>query len=307
MTSIPIRPDDSPTVVVELIYSLKVRDVMSKELITATRDESLRGIQEKMKANGITGIPIVSGRRILGIVSIDDIVNALDGGHIDEAAENWMTRSLIVLEDDMPLAFGISYLEKYKYGRFPVLNRNKELVGIVTSRDVLVSLLVAVNKELERLEAAQAPPPESPDGEVRRVYRTRRFDFEAAGKASAEIKAILKDRGLDSKTIRRVAVACYELEMNQVVHSYGGTLDIRISPEQVVLEAVDPGPGIANVDQALTEGWSTANDWIRSLGFGAGMGLPNTHRVSDEFDIDSAVGTGTKVRIAIRLGNKEER
>ena len=114
MTSIPIRPDDSPTVVVELIYSLKVRDVMSKELITATRDESLREIQKKMKANGITGIPIVSGQRILGIVSIDDIVNALDGGHIDEAAENWMTRSLIVLEDDMHLAFGISYVEKDK-------------------------------------------------------------------------------------------------------------------------------------------------------------------------------------------------
>ncbi len=310
MSSIPIGPDDSPTVVVELIYSLKVRDVMSKDLITATQDESLREIQKKMKANGITGVPVVSGRRILGIVSIDDIISALDRGHIDEPAENWMTRSLIVLEDDMPLAFGISYLEKYRYGRFPVLDRNKELVGIVTSRDVLVSLLVAVNKELERLEAAQAPPLESSAGEVRRVYRTRRFDFEAAGKASAEIKGILKERGLDSPTIRRVAVACYELEMNQVVHSYGGTLDIRISPQQVVLEAVDPGPGIADVEQALTEGWSTANDWIRSLGFGAGMGLPNTRRVSDEFDIESAVGTGTRVRIVIDLaggrgGDKE--
>jgi anti-sigma regulatory factor (Ser/Thr protein kinase) len=117
-----------------------------------------------------------------------------------------------------------------------------------------------------------------------------------------EIKKALKKLNLDPKLVRRIAVASYELEINQVVHSYGGTLRCDILPDRVVITAKDTGPGIENVELALQEGWSTANEWIRSLGFGAGMGLSNTKRVSDDFFIESTVGSGTTVRSVIRIG-----
>ncbi|WP_369682360.1 CBS domain-containing protein [Gracilinema caldarium] len=154
---IPINTIDSPTVILELIYRLKIKDVMTTALITAKRTDTLRHIQALMKENYITGVPIAEDQRLLGIVSIDDIVTALDKGYIDDVAEKRMTRNVIVLEDDMPLSFAISYLNKYRYGRFPVLNKARELVGIITSKDVIRTLLVEINREVLRLEKKTIP------------------------------------------------------------------------------------------------------------------------------------------------------
>lgn len=299
MQGLPLTAEDSPRFFLELLYRLKVRDAMTRKLITASRTDSLRSTQQQMKDNGITGVPVTESGRLVGLVSVDDIIRALDEGYIDEPVERWMSRNLIVLEDDMPLSFGLSYMEKYRFGRFPVLNRDKALVGIITSRDIIVALLLALNQEVEKLEREMQPEPDAePDGSVRKEFVTHRFDFENAGKPSSEIKALLKERGIDPKTVRRVAIATYELEMNQVVHSYGGRLILRADDDAARIEAVDTGPGIENVDKALTEGFSTATEWVRSLGFGAGMGLPNTKRVADEFDITSGTD-GTTVRVVI--------
>ncbi|MFW5683995.1 MAG: CBS domain-containing protein [Spirochaetota bacterium] len=312
MNTLPINPDDSPAFLTELVFRLKIKDAMTQELFTARRTDSLRRIQLIMKEHQITGVPIAErtlkteGPRLLGIVSMDDIIRALDEGLIDEPAERHMTRQLIVLEDDMPLSFGISYMDKYRFGRFPVLNKNKELVGIITSRDILVALLVEFNKEAERREDEE--PERGTEDSFRREYRVRKFDFEHAGKPTSEIKKKLKQIGLHSRFIRRVAVACYELEMNQVVHSEGGTIAVRLSPELVEIIAIDNGPGIPDVEQALVEGYSTATEWIRSLGFGAGMGLPNAQRVSDEFEISSGShGTSVRCRFKLpQLGDEDE-
>lgn len=301
MQGIPLATEDSPRFFLELLYRLKIRDAMTRDLVTASRRDSLRHVQQQMKENGITGVPITEGNRLVGIVSVDDIIRALDEGYIDEPVEGRMSRNLIVLEDDMPLSFGISYMEKYRFGRFPVLNREKALVGIITSRDVIVALLLELNREVEKLEREVQPQQDADtDGAIRKEFATRRFDFENAGKPSSEVKALLKERGVDPKTIRRVAIATYELEMNQVVHSYGGRLIVRIDESAARIEATDTGPGIENVDQALTEGFSTATEWVRSLGFGAGMGLPNTKRVADEFAIQSGP-QGTSVRVVVHL------
>jgi CBS domain-containing protein/anti-sigma regulatory factor (Ser/Thr protein kinase) len=305
---IPISTEDSPSVILELIYTLKIKDVMTGAVITARRTDSLRHIQNLMKENYITGVPITEDKRLLGIVSIDDIVTALDMGYIDESAERRMTRNVIVLEDDMPLSFAISYLNKFRFGRFPVLNKERELVGIITSKDVIKTLLVEMNREVLRLERSQrtAEGPSIKGGEAALDFRTTRYDFEGAGRASTEIKKALKRLELDPKTVRRIAVASYELEINQVVHSYGGSIHCDIGKDRVVITAVDSGPGIEDVNLALQEGWSTANEWIRSLGFGAGMGLANTKRVSDEFSIESALGSGTVVRSVIYIGAEAE-
>jgi anti-sigma regulatory factor (Ser/Thr protein kinase) len=139
-----------------------------------------------------------------------------------------------------------------------------------------------------------------------KVYHVGKYDFENAGKASTDIKRFLKKRGVSPQLIRRVAVAAYELEMNQVVHSEGGTVRCRVEPEYTEITAQDTGPGIDNVEESMKEGVTTANEWIQSMGFGAGMGLPNARRVADRFHIESSPEHGTKVQVYISLQPKEE-
>ncbi|HUX50600.1 MAG TPA: CBS domain-containing protein, partial [Spirochaetia bacterium] len=295
-----------PSYMLELLFRLKIRDAMTTHLVTAQRQDSLRTVQELMKQNAITGVPIVDGKRLLGLISVDDVIRALDDGYIDEKVGPRMTRNLIVLEDDMPLSFGISYMEKYRFGRFPVLNKGKELIGIITSRDIIVALLLEINREMEKLEQQNLPNPEITTGRTRKVFQTRKFDFENAGKASSAIKRILKDKNVDATVTRRIATAAYELEMNQVVHSTGGRLSFTLDSDRAEVVATDSGPGIEDVELAMKEGYSTATEWIRSLGFGAGMGLANSKRVSDEFSIESEPGVGTTVRSIVYLKGKTD-
>ena len=124
-------------------------------------------------------------------------------------------------------------------------------------------------------------------------------DFSSAGIASVKIKKILRDIGFDSEVIRRVSIAMYEAEINMVIHAGGGSADVEVSPEKIVLVLKDTGPGIADINLAMSEGYSTAPDNIRSLGFGAGMGLPNIKRYSDELKIDSELGKGTTLTITV--------
>jgi len=300
IADIPISTVDSPSVVIELIHQLKIKDIMTAVLITGDKKQTMRHVQALMRENKVTGIPIVEGNKLTGMVSTEDIISALDKGHIEAKVEEKMTRNVIHLQDDMPVSFAISYINKYRFGRFPVLNKNHELVGIITSSDVIRSLLIEMNREVQRLEklhkSAEVVPP-SAFSEME--FTTTHYNFETAGRASTEIKKALKQRNFDPKLIRRVAIACYELEINQVVHSNGGVMRCSIMPDKVIITAADNGPGIEDVNQALKEGYSTANEYVRSLGFGAGMGLANTKRVSDDFSIDSALGKGTTVRSVV--------
>jgi len=303
MSTLPILDDESPAFVTEIIYRLRIKDAMTRALHTGQTTDTLRTLQLLMREHKITGVPIVEKGRLLGMISMDDVIRALDDGYIDENAGDHMSRRLIVLEDDMPLSFGISYMEKYRFGRFPVLSKEKELVGIITSRDILVALLMEFNKEAEAREAAETAV--RTEGSFYREYHVRKFDFEQAGKPTGDIKVELKQLGLPSKFIRRVAVACYELEMNQVVHSAGGIISGSITPTEIEIVATDRGPGIPNLEDALTEGYSTATEWVRSLGFGAGMGLPNARRAADEFEITSSE-SGTRVSCRFRIPEDQD-
>ncbi|MDD3903412.1 MAG: CBS domain-containing protein [Sphaerochaeta sp.] len=306
MQEIPINTYTSPNVILELIYRLKVKDVMTTDLVTATKDTPLRAIQHIMREKQVTGLPIVMGKRLIGIVSMDDIIQALDKGYINETAQNHMTRNLIVLEDDMPVSFAISYFDRFSYHRFPVLNKHKELVGMITSRDITSTLLVEINREIEDLEKRTSTTSLSDEmnGEIH-TYSIMKNDFENAGYASTEIKKRLKKAGIQPHIIRRAAIASYELEMNLVVHSDGGELIAEYTPQEIQITARDSGPGITDINNAMTPGWSTASEWIRSLGFGAGMGLPNVKSVSDEFTIESDMN-GTTVVCTIALKEMEE-
>ena len=301
MDSIPINTYSSATVILELIFRMKVKDVMTRNLVTASEDDTLRSIQQLMKEKGITGVPITNGSHLLGIISVDDIISALDFGYIEDQASKHMTTELIVLEDDMPVSFAIQYFDRFRYHRFPVLNRNKELVGMITNRDITTHLLVEINKEVDKLEKKSMIL--SPDvcllNQVK-SFSIQRHDFEKAGYASTQIKKLLKKAEIAPALIRRAAIASYELEMNIVVHSNGGELIAEFESDRIVITARDFGPGIPNCEAALHKGFTTADEWTRSLGFGAGMGLPNVKSVSDDFSIQSS-SAGTIVISTILL------
>ena len=126
-------------------------------------------------------------------------------------------------------------------------------------------------------------------------------DFTRAGEASGKVKSKLKQLGIAPDAVRRVAIALYEGEINLVIHAGGGEIDVEISPENIKMILSDKGPGIADVEKAMTEGFSTATENIRSLGFGAGMGLPNMKKYSDEMKIDTKIGEGTTIFMQINL------
>ena len=301
--------EDSPLVIMELLQRIRVKDVMKKEGIhSVVRTDSMRFAQNLMKRNKISGVPVLEGKRLFGIVSVNDIIKALEGGWIQDEVQKRMATNLVVLEEDMPLAFAIKYFQNYSFGRFPVLNQNRDFVGIVSQRDLTRVLMNELTRELVRLEGKPVSETKAKSEGALPYYSMRQFpvvhnDLSNAGKAANEIKKMLGEAGVDKKIIRRVAVAAYELEINVCIHSVGGSITFILDTEKATVIAKDRGPGIEDIEWALKDGTSTANDWIRSMGFGAGMGLANSKRVADTFDIKSKVPTGTTVMCEFKLDN----
>jgi anti-sigma regulatory factor (Ser/Thr protein kinase) len=125
------------------------------------------------------------------------------------------------------------------------------------------------------------------------------LDFVRAGEASGKVKQYLKKLGFKPELVRRAAIAAYEAEMNVIIHAVRGTMRVEISPNCIVILVEDEGPGISDIEQAMKEGFSTAPEAIRELGFGAGMGLPNIKRCADEMDLRSVPGQGTRLEFVI--------
>ena len=136
---------------------------------------------------------------------------------------------------------------------------------------------------------------------IRLTYEVEGGDLTQAGEASAQVKQTLRKLGFDPDTIRRVSVCMYEGEINMVIHADGGRVEVDVGMDAITLRLIDHGPGIPDVNQAMEEGFTTAGDVARDLGFGAGMGLPNMKKYSDEFDIQSTVGVGTTVKMLVNI------
>lgn len=126
-------------------------------------------------------------------------------------------------------------------------------------------------------------------------------DFTRAGEASSDVKRKLKQMGVSPEAVRKVAIAMYEGEINMVIHAKGGEITVEITPEKILMVLDDVGPGIPDVDLAMKAGYSTAPDEVRSLGFGAGMGLPNMKKYSDEMEIETEIGVGTKITMTVNI------
>lgn len=290
-----------------LVYELRVRDAMSRSLITASPGDSLRTIQHLMKQHRISGIPIKINGWLKGVVTIEDIINALDKGHINDPAEKWMSRDVVSLRDHFSLVRAVAEFDRHGFGRFPVLDGNGHLVGVITRGDITNCLMHHLEKRAEQAVASEAAliASQVTAGKVSQKVVVKAHiksgDFDSAGKVSQQLRQVLRERGIDPEARRRAAIIAYEAETNIIIHSIGGELTATVHPEKVLVEAVDRGPGIENVELAMQEGWSTAGPLARELGFGAGMGLPNIKKCSDHFEISSELGTGTRLRSEVVL------
>ncbi|MBU2431986.1 MAG: CBS domain-containing protein, partial [Proteobacteria bacterium] len=219
---------------------------------------------------------------------------------------------LVTVYEDEPLVHTIEKFERYGFGRLPVLDRdNGRLAGILTKSDIIHGLLKKLEvayeeEEIHRYRASHFFEDIIADKTTLSFeYHVPGNDFKRAGEAASSLKKTLNRLGIHPKILRRIAVATYEAEMNMVIYARGGELTASVETDQVRVEAADKGPGIPDIEKAFEPGFSTAPEWVRELGFGAGMGLPNIKKCADELEIDSKVGEGTRLGVVFYTEEKE--
>lgn len=295
----------------ELIYELKVKNAMTKEVIYFGEDSTFREIQLSLKTNRISGVPILDDNmNIIGMVSIDNVISALDEGFINDKAKNHMTRNIITIPQNHSLVSAIKKFEKYRIGRLPVTKTSQslKLAGILTMGDILNLLLLSIQSIAENIEQKESINTQLSDQLVIEScqkplnFEVKRTDFDNAGKVASMVRKYLTKLNIDKQIIRRVAIICYEAEMNIIIHSLGGNISIEVGQDSIILIALDYGPGIPDVKRAMKPGFTTASEQIRALGFGAGMGLANIKRYADHFKLESSMKTGTILKAVINIG-----
>jgi CBS domain-containing protein/anti-sigma regulatory factor (Ser/Thr protein kinase) len=290
----------------ELVYELKVEAVMSRKLITLSPEAPMSGLRAILRNNRISGLPVVRGETLVGVISVEDFINWLAQGAPDCPVGERMSSQVRTLSPGEPLVHAIGKLEKYGYGRLPVVD-GERLVGLVTKGDIIEGLLkeMQVNSReeeegLHRYRASHFFTDMIADRlTVNFQYKVRGKTVEQGGEVASDLKRSLKRLGLHPEVVRRAAIATYEAEMNVIIYAREGTVTVSVDPEAISIRVSDQGPGIPDVEQALQPGFSTAPDWVRELGFGAGMGLPNIKSCARSLHITSKMGQGTTLRIAI--------
>lgn len=307
----PAKPDDVKfTKVQELVYELKVSDAMVRNVITTIPDSSMSELREVLMSNRISGTPVVEGDKLVGIISIEDFIKWLSEGAKDCPIKDKMTTDVNKLYADEPLTHVVSRLEQTGFGRFPVIDRkNGRLAGIITKGDIIERLLQKLEidyheEEIRRYRASHIFEDIVGD-KVVLIFQSyiKGNDFDRAGEASSGIKKTLERLGIHPQIVRRAAIASYEAEMNLVIYTNGGKIKVAVQPDKIRIDVKDSGSGIADIQKAMEPGYSTASEWVRELGFGAGMGLVNIKKCADKMNLTSKIGKGTHLKISINIEN----
>jgi CBS domain-containing protein/anti-sigma regulatory factor (Ser/Thr protein kinase) len=295
------------TRVQELVYELKIEQVMTKNVITVTPDCTISDLKEILRVRRISGVPVVEGDRLVGIISIEGLIRSLEQGELSATVGEKMTTQVQTVRADESVVSAVNLFARFGYGRFPVVDGEGQLVGILTQGDVVRGLLRQMEvqwhaEEIHRYRASHIfEDIESDQTGLILRYFIRTHDFVHGGEASSKIKRALERLGGHPRIVRRVAVAAYEAEMNVTIHSYGGEIIAEVRPERMKITVIDNGPGIPDIEKAMQPGFSTAPDWIRELGFGAGMGLNNIRACADEMKLSSEMGVGTRLELMFKL------
>jgi anti-sigma regulatory factor (Ser/Thr protein kinase) len=248
---------------------------------------------------------VVEGGKLVGMVSIEDLINALYDNAVGAPVRERMTKKVECLYEDELLVHCITKFSKLGFRRYPVMNRENELVGIITKGSIVEGLLRKLESEYEKAESKAVVTRQRPtmrkffeDVSADEISFTFKYNvagqsLKDAGKAASELKNALKKLGVCPPLLRRIGVATYEAEINLASYTQGGEIRAQVEKWGITVEAVDSGPGIPDVELAMQPGYSTAPEWVRELGFGAGMGLVNMKKCADEMDLKSTVPDGT--------------
>ena len=293
------------TKIQEIFYELRVQEVMTSNVITVTPQTSMKELEDLLRTHRISGAPVIDNGKLVGIVSIQDLINALGAGQIEQSVSAWMTHDVDALVPQERVVLAIQKLQRTGYGRFPVVDdATGRLVGILTQGDIIKGTLKQLDVDYRRREQQNVPIHRffdevvSEETAISLRYTVRARDLKHGGEASSRFKRSLAKLGVPAPVLRRVAIATYEAEMNLVLHTTdGGQIQADIRPGRICIDVYDQGPGIPDVERALQPGFSTAPEWIRELGFGAGMGLSNIKSCADEMSLQSEVGKDTHLWI----------
>jgi len=296
----------------ELIYELKIGEVMTGEVVTVAPQTSMAELREILREHRISGAPVVENGELVGIISIEDLIKALAAGGMGVPVGEKMIRDPVTLRTDEPVVLAVNRFTRYGFGRFPVVDGKRKLVGVLTRGDIIQGLLKKLEveyheEEIHRYRASHIfEDIVSDHTSIVLHYDVAARDLDHAGEASSNIKRALSRLGASPQIVRRVAIATYEAEMNVILHTdEGGEILAEVQPGQIMIRVVDTGPGIPDVEQAMQPGFSTATEWIRELGFGAGMGLTNIQRCADEMRLESPEGKWTSLEVVIALDRKK--
>jgi CBS domain-containing protein/anti-sigma regulatory factor (Ser/Thr protein kinase) len=289
----------------EMVYEITVGEVMAPKMVSVGPDQTMSEFRLILRDNRISGTPVVENGKLVGMVSIEDLINALYDNAINDPIRERMKTKVECLYSDELLVHCIAKFSKYGYRRYPVLNRENELVGIITKGSIVEGLLRKLEIEYEQHETKVSLTPQRPtmrkffeDVSADEIsftfkYRVAGQTLKDAGKAASELKNALKKLGVCPPLLRRIGVATYEAEINLASYTKGGEIRAQVEKWGITVEVTDNGPGIPDIELAMKPGYSTAPDWVRELGFGAGMGLVNIKKCSDEMDLKSSVPEGT--------------
>lgn len=291
----------------ELVYEITVGEVMTPDVVTVTPDMTMAELRILMRDNRLSGAPVMENGALVGMISIEDLINALLNNDINATIRDKMTRNVETFFTDDVLVHTIAKFSKYGFSRYPVLTRDGALAGILTKGNIVQGLLRKLEIEYEINESKSDTVRRERPQTIRKYfedvyadeivftfkYNVPGQDLKRAGKAASELKNALKKLGVCPPLLRRIGVATYEAEINLAAYTQGGQILATVERWGVTVEAVDPGPGIPDIEMAMEPGYSTAPDWVRELGFGAGMGLVNIKKCSDEMDLRSTVPDGT--------------
>ncbi|QRN83678.1 CBS domain-containing protein [Chloroflexota bacterium] len=296
------------TKVEELAYELRIHEVMTKNVLCLSPDLSMKEAVETFQNDRISGAPVTEGDTLIGILSMEDLMRALQENGLASPVREYMTSNVISVRDYDPVIEALKTFNKKKYGRLPVLDKNDHVIGIITKGDISNGLLSALQRdyhaeELIRYRASHLFEDIISDRTSLILrYDIQKGDFVHGGNASSNIKRALLRLGASPQIARRCGIAVYEAEMNLIIHTNnGGILRAEIEPHKITIEAYDDGPGIEDTQLAMKPGYSTATNEVREMGFGAGMGLVNIKRCVDEMTLISSTERGTNLYMIICL------
>ncbi|MBM7558934.1 CBS domain-containing protein [Marinitoga litoralis] len=298
----------------DFFSNTKIGEIMTSPAIVVTPEISIKQVKDIMKIKKISGLPVVKkGLKLVGIISIEDIINVLEKGSLNDNVYQWMSKKVISLNENDTLSKFMDYSQKYKYGRYPIINEENKVVGIITKYDVISWLFEKLGtiyihddrrKKVLNQEFTSKLTGEILDNDkVSFKFDINYYDIQKIGIGATKLKAFLKSKNINDSLIRKVSIATYEAEANVVIHSESyGEIYCWDFEDSIRLLIKDYGKGIENVEMAMQEGFSTASEDVRSQGFGAGMGLPNMKRFSDKMTIISEVGKGVTIEMMFYKG-----